>query len=122
MKIDTKTALKSGRVASIKSDVVEIEFLGEKPRTHELLVFKEDPDTKLEVYNVDLDNIATCICFQGSENLYRGAEILRTGETIKIPVGEGTLGRLIDVYGNPIDSLGPLNVSESSSIYNNPPN
>ena len=115
------SVLTSGKVVAIHGDVVEIEFIGEKPIIRELLIFKEDQSTKLEVYNVNSNNIATCICYQGSESLFRGAEILRTGETITIPLGEGMLGRLVDVFGNPIDSLGPLNLTDNYSVYKEAP-
>ena len=121
MQSNTRTSIQSGKVVAIRGDVVEVEFLEGKPFVHELLFFKDEGDTRLEVYKVDLDNTATCICFEGSENLYRGAEIIRTGETVKIPVGEEILGRLIDVYGKPIDSLGPLKFSDSTSVYKDPP-
>ena len=113
--------LNVGRVLSISGNVVEVEFFDSKPFQGEVLVFRENPDVRLEVYSLDTENKANCLCFTGIENLYRGAEILRTGETIKMPVGEETLGRLIDLFGNPQDHLGPLTVKDFTSVYREPP-
>ncbi|MEX0617057.1 MAG: F0F1 ATP synthase subunit beta [Candidatus Woykebacteria bacterium] len=107
----------SGRIRSVKGDVVEVEFLEEKPGRLEILNFKDDPSTILEVYSVDLNNIATCICFRGIEKLYRGGEVLRSGESIKVPVGSEVLGRLLDCFGNPQDSHGPVQSQNYSNIY-----
>ena len=68
MQSNTRTSIQSGKVVAIRGDVVEVEFLEGKPFVHELLFFKDEGDTRLEVYKVDLDNVATCICFQGSES------------------------------------------------------
>ncbi len=122
MEIRTSPTLKSGRVRAIRGDVVEVEFLDDKPSRHELLTFKENSSTKLEVYSIGLENTAVCLCLEGVENLYRGAEIYRTGESIKIPVGDETLGRLLNVFGSPQDSLGELKVNNFSSIYRESPN
>ena len=117
MEYDIATNLKSGKVRTIKGDVVEVEFLAEKPLQHELLIFKDNPETKLEVYYVGLNNRAVCLCLEGVENLYRGAEIQRTGEAIKIPVGDQALGRVMDVFGNPIDSLGELMLENLGTVF-----
>ena len=74
MEYEVATNLKSGKVRTIKGDVVEVEFLDEKPLQHELLIFEENPQTKLEVYYVGLDNRAICLCLEGVENLYRGVK------------------------------------------------
>ena len=113
--------LNIGRVSSIRGDVVEVEFFVSKPFHNEVLILKNNPDVRLEVYSLDAENQANCLCFVGIERLYKGAEILRTGETIKMPVGEATLGRLLDVFGNPQDSLGPLNVKDFASVHREPP-
>lgn len=111
----------TGRVKSLRGDVVEVEFIDTKPFRHELLVASENPQIKMEVYSIGLENRAVCLCFQGVEKLYRGAEIVRTGESIKIPVGDETLGRLLNVFGDPQDSLGELVTKETQSVYRDPP-
>lgn len=121
MKTESMRGINEGRVISIHGNVVEIEFLSQSPFRHELLILKDSPSVKLEVYNIELDNIIVCLCLSGVENLYRGAPILRTGETIKMPTGEVTLGRLIDVFGTPQDLLGELKSSDHTSVYRDPP-
>ncbi len=117
---DSKS-LNFGRIVSIKGTVVTVEFLDGKPFHNEVLVLRENPNIKLEVYNLDTNGEANCLCLEGVENLYRGAQVLRTGETIKIPTGEQTLGRLLDVFGRPKDDLGELSSSEHASVYRDAP-
>jgi F0F1-type ATP synthase beta subunit len=57
----------------------------------------------------------------GTEGLIRGAEVVNTGSPISIPVGEETLGRIMNVIGEPIDERGPINAKKFLPIHNKAP-
>jgi F0F1-type ATP synthase beta subunit len=56
-----------------------------------------------------------------TDGLYRGQAVVDLGTTITVPVGKGTLGRVINVLGDPIDKLGPITATEYRSIHAKPP-
>ncbi|MCE9532556.1 MAG: F0F1 ATP synthase subunit beta [Planctomycetes bacterium] len=62
-----------------------------------------------------------CVALGSTEGLYRGMEVIDTGAPVKVPVGEGTLGRVFNLLGKPIDGRGPVNVKEHWSIHREPP-
>merc|ERR1711865_754318 len=57
------------------------------------------------------------IAMDGTDGLRRGEPVADTGSSIKVPVGEGTLGRIINIIGEPIDELGPIEASKSYAIH-----
>ena len=61
-----------------------------------------------EVQQLLGDNKVRCVALASTDGLARGAVVIDTGDVIKVPVGNGTLGRLINVLGEPIDDLGPV--------------
>jgi len=111
----------TGTIKSIRGDVVEVSFTSVKPNRFELLEFVEDPSIKLEVYSSTNSDSVYCICFSDPGKLYRGAQVTRKFETITIPVGPKLLGRVMDLFGNPQDGLGPIEGVETRSIYAQPP-
>ncbi len=62
-----------------------------------------------------------CIAMDGTEGLIRGQEVVDTGDPITIPVGPETLGRIMNVIGEPIDERGPINAKSHSSIHADAP-
>lgn len=58
------------------------------------------------------ENVVRTIAMDGTEGLVRGQNCLDTGNPIKIPVGPGTLGRIINVIGEPIDERGPIDTQQ----------
>ena len=62
-----------------------------------------------------------CVALGSTEGLYRGMEVVDTGAPVKVPVGDGTLGRVFNLLGKPIDGRGPVNVQEHWSIHRDPP-
>lgn len=63
------------------------------------------------------DNVVRTIAMDGTEGLVRGDEVIDTGDPIKIPVGPETLGRIMNVIGEPIDERGPINSKHFSPIH-----
>ncbi len=105
-----------GKVVSVKGQIVEVEFTGEKPRIFDVLVHREDPNIKMEVYTSASPNSFYCLALTDVNKLHHGSDVVNTEQPIKIPVGPELLGRVVDTLGNPQDGLGPLNVKESRSI------
>lgn len=108
-----------GKVISIVGQVVEIEFDNEKPAIHDLLVMKDNPAVKLEVYSSSTNNTFYCLALSGDESMYRGAKVSNTREQILFPVGKETLGRVLDIFGNPLDSGSNLANTETVKIHQN---
>ena len=92
-----------GRIVSVSGSVVLAEFLEEKPRVNELLVLENDSSVMLEVHASESKDRMYCLALTGVESIRRGARVLCTGNTIVIPVGEKVLGRVMNVFGEPID-------------------
>ncbi len=111
----------NGSVIAVQGQIIEVEFLGEKPRIHDILSLKDVPSVKMEVYTSSGPQTYFCIAFTQTSKLCRGAILENTNQSIRIPVGKEVLGRLMDVFGNPIDNLGEIKTAKKESIYKNPP-
>ena len=86
------------------------------PKIYDALVM-EGTDLTLEVQQQLGDGIVRTICLGSSDGLRRGITVKNTGHPILVPVGTGTLGRIMDVLGNPIDEAGPVVTDEKWSIH-----
>lgn len=105
-----------GKVVSVKGQIIEVEFTGEKPRIYDVLVYKEDPEVKMEVYTSASPNSFFCLALTDMTKLHHGADVVNTGEPIKMPVGPEMLGRVVDTLGVPQDGQGAINVKEQRPI------
>ncbi len=112
----------TGIITGILGDLVEVSFATGKPSRHELLTLSDDSSVKLEVYGSSATDTVYCLSFTDPTKLYRGAKVVRLYETIHIPVGSELLGRVIDVFGDPKDGLGPITATKTKSIYGGGPN
>jgi F-type H+-transporting ATPase subunit beta len=86
------------------------------PKIYDALVMDGSALT-LEVQQQLGDGIVRTICLGSSDGLRRGVTVKNTGAPIMVPVGTGTLGRIMDVLGNPIDEAGPVVTDEKRSIH-----
>jgi len=105
-----------GKVVSIKGQIIEVEFLEDKPRIYDVLESKEDPSIKMEVYTSASPSSFFCLALTSSYQLHHGSFVIDTNQPIKVPVGKEMLGRVIDTLGNPQDGLGELKTKESKPI------
>ena len=97
-----------GKIVQIIGAVIDVEFPREHiPKVYEALVV--DGGLTLEVQQQLGDGVVRCIAMGVSEGLKRGLTVTATGGGIKVPVGQGTLGRIMDVLGTPQDEAGPVN-------------
>lgn len=93
----------SGIVRSVRGQVIEVEFKGTQPSLRSILVAKDNPQVKLEVYTSSGSNRFYCFALGPTDTIVRGTQVFDTGEPIMFPVGEELLGRVVDTFGNPID-------------------
>lgn len=111
--IDTE----SGKIVSVRGQIVEVEFLDVKPRIHDILVYKNAQEIKMEVYASSGPNRFYCLSLSPTDKLYRGAIVINTQKPLVFPVGPGLLGRAVDVFGNPLDSKGNLKDFELKPVH-----
>lgn len=98
-----------GRVVAVIGAVVDVQFDDALPQILNALEVKDrQPRLVLEVAQHLGENVVRTIAMDGTEGLVRGAQCIDTGYPIRIPVGRGTLGRIINVIGEPIDERGPV--------------
>lgn len=109
---------KRGTVISVRGQVVEVEFLNEKPAIFNILTLEENPVVKMEVYSSSRDNVLFCIAPLQSTEIRRGAKVVNTGKTLSVPASRELLGRVIDAFGNPLDGKPAISALSSRSIYN----
>src|SRR5689334_3761893 len=110
-----------GHITQIIGAVIDVEFPRESiPRVYEALKLK-DADLTLEVQQQLGDGVVRTIAMGSSEGLRRGLAVQATGAPISVPVGEGTLGRIMDVLGHPQDNQGPVQAKEYLPIHRPPP-
>ena len=109
--------MSSGRIVQIIGAVIDVEFERDSvPQVYDALSVTSSGLT-LEVQQQLGDGIVRTIAMGISDGLARGLEVTNTGAPISIPVGEETLGRIVDVLGNPIDEKGPVNAQEHMAIH-----
>jgi len=105
-----------GKVVSIKGQIVEVEFSDQKPGIYHVLLAKEDPDIRIEVYTSASPTTFYCLALTEITKLHYGSIVMSTGQPIKIPVGKEMLGRVIDTLGQPQDGQGPIRAKEERPI------
>lgn len=111
-------AVAPGRVVAVIGAVVDVQFDGELPPIlNSLEVEKRVPRLVLEVAQHLGENVVRTIAMDGTEGLVRGNVVVDTGNPICIPVGPGTLGRIMNVIGEPIDERGPIKTEHLSTIH-----
>ncbi len=113
--------MSSGRIVQIIGAVIDVEFAREDvPKVYDALTVTSS-GTTLEVQQQLGDGVVRAIAMGASDGLSRGLEVANTGHPISIPVGEDTLGRIMDVLGNPIDEKGPINAQKKMPIHRKAP-
>ncbi|MBK6508613.1 MAG: F0F1 ATP synthase subunit beta [Haliea sp.] len=113
--------MSSGRIVQIIGAVIDVEFPRDVvPKVYDALKVPERGLT-LEVQQQLGDGVVRTIAMGSSEGVSRGLAVENTGEPIKVPVGIETLGRIMDVLGNPIDECGPIGEKERASIHRKAP-
>ena len=114
---------KQGKILQVLGPVVDVQFgEGKLPKIYDALTVDNNGETQvLEVLKHLGDQTVRCITLATSEGLTRGMPVTATGGPIQVPVGEGTLGRMFNVLGNPIDDKGPAACQEKWPIHREAP-
>ncbi len=112
-----------GKVVQIIGTVVDIEFPQENlPAIYNAIeVMQDGQKMVMEAVQHIGNNWVRCLALCPTEGLERGAEAIDTGAAISVPVGRATLGRLFNVFGEPLDNLGPVNSEHRLPIHRDPP-
>ena len=110
-----------GKIVQVIGAVVDVEFAKDSiPQIYDALKVDEAGLT-LEVQQQLGDGIVRTIAMGTSDGIKRGFEVKNTGAPISVPVGEKTLGRIMNVLGDPIDESGPIDSKKSMPIHRKPP-
>lgn len=110
----------AGRVTAVRGNVVDASFPDHLPPVRHLILAGPDRGVPVEVSMHLRGGVARGIAFQSTAGLRRGDPVVDTGGQISVPVGDGVLGRALDVFGNPIDDGGPIS-GPRRSIHGRPP-
>jgi F-type H+-transporting ATPase subunit beta len=122
--------MSTGRVIQVMGPVVDIQFeRGHLPEINNAIKInyqaksssERDIDLTVEVSLHLGDNTVRCVAMSSTDGVVRGMEAVDTGQSITVPVGRNTLGRVFNVLGEPIDEAGPVEVKERFSIHRSAP-
>jgi len=120
--------MNQGRIVQCIGAVVDVEFPRDQiPKVYDALVVQDDGTSvaekglTLEVQQQVGDGVVRTIAMGSSDGLRRGMAVLNSGNQITVPVGHGTLGRIMDVLGRPIDDAGEVKCDERRSIHQKAP-
>lgn len=110
-----------GRIIAINGQIAELEVdTGFYPALLEILSSPNDPTVCLEVLSESKQTIF-CQILSNPDSLYRGMKVVATGSDLKVPVGQAVLGRVINLFGQPVDNGGPITKAAKISIYGSTP-
>jgi F-type H+/Na+-transporting ATPase subunit beta len=113
--------MSNGKIVQIIGAVVDVEFPRDTmPRVMEALKM-QSPELTLEVQQQLGDGIVRTIAMGSTDGLRRGMEVLSTGNPIMVPVGQKTLGRIMNVLGEPVDEAGPIGAETTMPIHRKAP-
>ena len=114
--------MNKGKIVQVVGPVVDVEFTEDLPAIYNALTVEFRVDSEqfkltLEVQQHLGDNWVRSISMSGTEGLKRGYEVIDTGAPISVPVGDGVMGRVLDVCGNPVDERGPVETTKYYPIH-----
>lgn len=111
--------MENGIVRRVIGPVVDVQFpSGRMPEIYNAIEIQlEDRKVVMEAVQLIGDNSARCISLFSTDGISRGCRAVDTGSPIKMPVGEGTLGRMFNVVGEPIDGKGPVDAEDYMPIH-----
>src|SRR5271169_2926398 len=111
-----------GRITQVIGAVVDVQFEDHLPAILNALETKNQGNRLvLEVAQHLGESTVRTVAMDSTEGLVRGQEVVDTGLAIAVPVGDGTLGRIINVIGDPVDEAGPIKFTEKRAIHQEAP-
>jgi F-type H+-transporting ATPase subunit beta len=122
--VSTTEKTNTGVITQIIGPVIDVEFTtGKMPQIYNALKIEgkneagQDVSVTCEVQQLLGDNQVRAVAMSTTDGLVRGMEVVDTGAAINVPVGPGTLGRIFNVLGEPVDNRGPVNTEETFPIH-----
>jgi len=113
--------MSTGSVVEIIGAVIDVEFPRDSiPKIYDALKLDET-DLTMEVQQQLGDGVVRAIALGSTDGLRRGMEVRNTGDAIRVPVGKKTLGRIMNVLGDPIDNQGEIGAESTAAIHREPP-
>src|SRR5574344_53874 len=113
--------MSNGIIVQVIGAVVDVQFPQDSvPKVYDALKIVSEGQTQglvLEVQQQTGGGVVRCIAMGTSDGLRRGAEVVNTGEAIKVPVGKATLGRIMNVLGEPVAEQGPIGEDDNWAIH-----
>lgn len=106
-----------GKIVGIRGQVVEVKFVAKKPSIYDVVTLKDNPKVMMEVYASSGEDRFYCLGLTALEATSRGAEVVSSGQPLMFPVGPAMLGRVVDTFGAPQDSLGPIKAEEMWPVH-----
>ena len=123
VEVATRNKGAMGKVTQVMGAVVDVQFEGKLPAILNALTMTNDgKPLVLEVAQHLGESTVRTVAMDSTEGLVRGQPVADTGTQIRVPVGPGTLGRIINVVGEPIDDRGPVDAKEHHPIHRSAPN
>jgi len=117
-----KSAAATGKITQVIGAVVDVQFEGALPAIlNAIITDNNGKKLVLEVAQHLGESTVRAIAMDATEGLVRGAAVTDTGAPIQVPVGDATLGRILNVIGEPVDERGPVNATEHRSIHQKAP-
>ena len=123
--------MNEGKVVQVIGPIIDVEFAqGKLPNIYNAVNVQGEYTMSGEKYKIDLvaevathtgDNVVRCIAMSSTDGISRGMKAVDTGEPIRVPVGAGALGRVMNVLGQPVDYKGEIKHTETSVIRKRPP-
>ncbi|MCE5300332.1 MAG: F0F1 ATP synthase subunit beta [Spirochaetia bacterium] len=123
--------MNEGKVVQVIGPIIDIEFpQGKLPAIYNAIKVEGEYSVSGEKHKIDLvtevamhtgDNTVRTVAMSSTDGISRGMKAIDTGDPIRVPVGPGTLGRVMNVLGQPVDYKGPIEASETSVIRKSPP-
>jgi F-type H+-transporting ATPase subunit beta len=114
--------MSTGNIVEVIGAIVDVEFPRDSvPKVYDALNIADADNLTLEVQQQLGDGVVRTIAMGSSEGLRRGLEVTNSGSPIQVPVGQKTLGRIMDVLGKPVDNAGPIGAEKTMPIHRQPP-
>jgi len=110
-----------GEILSVRSSIIDVSFREQLPPVRHLLLTGKNRDTLLEVQNHADRHMVRTIALTPTQTLARGMPVYPLKKPFSVPVGSELLGRMLNIYGEPIDQGDPLPEMEQRPIYQSPP-
>jgi F-type H+/Na+-transporting ATPase subunit beta len=114
--VSEQNELQQGRIVAVSGPVVEVLFAREIPAINEVVVLEDDPNAKMIVYSSAGSKSVYCLSLTDHLVAYRGARVRATAQGLSVPVGQELLGRVVDVFGAPIDNGPPITTKTIAPI------